>query len=118
MLDERRVGAFFRNGLHNQNRACSNSLSAVEEEIEMTRDKENRLANFFKGRLKGIKNFIYSQAHASERQMDSRALKLKTKYPAYLNELNTGNAQLGPWVPVEDFCLVLTTQISSLRCKD
>lgn len=30
--------------------------------------------------------------------MDSRTLKLKMEYPTYLNQLNTGNVRLGPWI--------------------
>lgn len=45
--------------------------------------------------------------------MDSRTLNPKIDYPTYLNQLNTGNVRLGPWVPVEYFCQVLTTWKSS-----
>lgn len=95
ILGGRRVGAFFRHGLHKQKRVCFNSLSTVEEEIEMTRAKEKRLALFFIAHTERHKEFIYSQAQASERQMNSRTLKLKIEYPTYLNELNTGNVQHG-----------------------
>lgn len=50
--------------------------------------------------------------------MDSRTLKLKTEYPTYLNQLNTVNVRLGPWVTVEYFCQVLTMWKSSLRGRE